>query len=78
MTLSSWDDFPVHQAPEFIAHPARAIATFTIATTSTCTRAATNGPPSSGLVSTRTLGSLTRSSMCAREKSSTLCGPRRR
>ena len=21
MTLSSWDDFPVHQAPEFIAHP---------------------------------------------------------
>ncbi len=22
MTLTSWDDFPVHQAPEFIAHPA--------------------------------------------------------
>ena len=22
MTLSSWDDYPVHQAPEFIAHPA--------------------------------------------------------
>jgi hypothetical protein len=22
MTLSSWDDFPVHQAPEFIRHPA--------------------------------------------------------
>ena len=21
MTLSSWDDFPVHQAPELIAHP---------------------------------------------------------
>ena len=21
MTLSSWDDYPVHQAPEFIAHP---------------------------------------------------------
>ena len=36
VSLSSWDDFPVHQAPEFIAHPVRAIATSTTATTSTC------------------------------------------